>query len=329
MENYTYRFDNRSLLTRGFVTAFVKPLNEVFPGSWRAHYFSVISHFSVYLALYFSYAEVLPYSLDLVVIPVLLFLYLLADKLDGFRARANHTDSAIGEFVDHFFDIFNRGSLIYIAVNTFGLSHAWVLIGSITLLALVKAAKYYGQYKTGLFVTDKIGAFELTALLGVLMLLSFYGPVFDFLSRPDISGYTFIEGLLVLCITGGLISCMRALMRIPYITYGFWLFVVLAAVVAGTSITIFSSTAAGVITLLYGGLYSGKLLMGQLTDGIERSPGLFTPLLLLIHAFTHYFNSNYVFFVLALYLLISLLLVIFRTFRFLRKYKTGNGELNT
>ena len=92
MKNYTYRQNNKSLLSKGFVSV-LTPLSNVIPAWLPANYLSIVSHLSVYIALYISYANNQLANLGFIIIPVLLLIHLITDKLDGIQARATRTES--------------------------------------------------------------------------------------------------------------------------------------------------------------------------------------------------------------------------------------------
>ncbi|WP_157493844.1 CDP-alcohol phosphatidyltransferase family protein [Fulvivirga imtechensis] len=290
---------------------------KAIPEGVPANFISILSHFSVYLALYLSYSGGSAKAGSLL-IPSLILLHLIADKMDGIRARNTGTDSPLGELIDHFFEVFNAGAIIFIAFHWFGFAHLWILIVAVSSTLLVSMAKFYEQYKNNIRIIDELGLFELKILLMTAILFSYFPQVYEFLHLNVAKGYSIIESVFMIAILGGLLSFVRTFQRISHATYGFWLFIFLLLVVLATSVLVFDVALASIVILLYGGLYIGNLLIGQLIDGAERSPGLFTPLFLIIHLATGYFNPQNTFLILVIYLLVNLLLAIFRGFRALK-----------
>lgn len=317
MKNYTYRRKNNSLLSNGFL-ALVKSLSGIIPSWLPANYISIVAHLSIYVALYFSYAPGLPGKSTFIVIPFLLLIHMLADKLDGLQARNTKTESALGEFVDHFFEVFNQGALGFIVWSLFDVTHDWIVPVTLSVVVLLKMAKYYEQYKANWLVTDRIGSLELKMLLMLGILLCNSGVILNLVNKPVFLDYSLVEVSLLVVALGTLINWIRTLIRIPHLTYGFWMFTAFLVLVAVVGFISFDPLLASVILLFYGGAYIGKLLMAQLIDGVERSPGLFAPIILLIQMATAYLNSTYAFIVLFIYLLANILLLIIKTFRILK-----------
>lgn len=319
MDGYNYRCRNYSLFTVGFVKGFAQPLLKLLPAGLPANYISIISHFSIYLALYLSYSNGNT-KIDSLLIPFLILVHLAADKMDGIRARSTHTASPLGELIDHFFEVFNAGAIIFLAFHWFEITHAWILIAMVSSALMVSMAKFYEQYKNNTRVIDEIGIFEMKILLMAAVLCSYFPQVYEALHLNLTQGYSIVEGVFIVATLGGLLSFVRTFQRINHVTYGFWLFIFLLLVVITTSTWVFDVVLASIVVLLYGGLYIGNLLIGQLVDGVEKSPGLFTPLFLIIHLATGYFNPQNTFLILIIYLLVNLLLAAFRGFRALRSH---------
>lgn len=319
MIEYNYQCRNKSLLSHGFTAFFVHPLLKVIPRSLPANYISVISHFAVYLALYFSYVNGRP-TVNFVLVSVLILLHLMGDKMDGIRARNTNTASPLGELIDHFFEVFNTGSIVFILFHLFDFSHQWILLFAVISALMVSMAKYYEQYKNGVRIIDRFGLFELKLMVLITILATCFEPVFIFLNQPYLYDYSIVEVGLLLAAAGGSLSFGRSYVRTKHVTYGFWLFIGLLLLVGISSFIVFEASLAAIITLFYGGLYVGNLLSGQLVDGVERSPGLFTPLFLFIHLVTDYFDPQNTFLILMIYLLVNLLITIIRAFKALKMY---------
>ncbi|UII30023.1 CDP-alcohol phosphatidyltransferase family protein [Fulvivirga ulvae] len=317
MKNYTYRQNNRSLLSQRFATI-LKPVGSAVPAKLPANYLSILSHISVYIGLYISYANNQLGDSQFILIPILLLIHLVTDKLDGIQARATKTESALGEFLDHYFEIFNQGVLVLIIWNVFTIQHEWVILLILVVLVLLKMTRFYEQYKANILVKGVFGAFELKVLLLLALLLCNNKIVFNTINTFEIYEYLFIEWVLLLIVTGGIVSCILTIIRVPHLTYGYWMFIIFLLLVSGLSFYSLESLLAGVIILFYGGVYIGKLLMAQLVDGVERSPGLFAPIILSLSFFTEYLQATDIFFILFIYLLVNILLLIIQTFRALK-----------
>ncbi|MBL6445190.1 CDP-alcohol phosphatidyltransferase family protein [Fulvivirga sp. 29W222] len=317
MKNYTYRQNDKSLLSKAFVTL-LTPISSLVPPKLPANYLSIISHLSIYVALYVSYANSHLGDAGFIIIPILLLLHLITDKLDGVQARATRTASALGEFMDHYFEIFNQGVLVLVIWNLFSIKHEWIVLLVLTSLVLLKMTRFYEQYKANILVKGVFEAFEFKMLLAVGLLFCNSSSIYTFVETFDFQGLLLVELVLLFVSAGAIINSILTIIRVPHLTYGYWMFMGFLFLVSVLSFYSMDPLLAAIIILFYGGVYIGKLLMAQLVDGVERSPGLFAPIILAVGFFTAYLNVMDIFFILFLYLLVNILLLIIKTFRTLK-----------
>ncbi len=128
----------------------------------------------------------------------------------------------------------------------------------------------------------------------------------------DVFGITFEEMLISTIILIALSTFITAIKDIPNIRYSLWMFTIIFSIVGSILSLLFPVDRIILVLSLYACLYIGKILTGHFIDGIERSPGLVTPFLLIIifiFPTLFYFDT---FLVLVIYLLVNNALLVYR-----------------
>ena len=320
MARYTYKKRGDSLLFPLFQHYLLTPLVSIIPWSVPANFITLLANLFLYLALYFILDISLAGKANFIAIPALLLLYLTSKGLDGAQAHKTKTETPLGEFWSHFLGTFENGILLYIMFVFFQVNNVLLFIIALLFNYLAEMARYYEQYKTGWLVIDRIHSLEKVGFAILLMIISLIKPIYHFLIEDRFSSLSLFELLLALIALLGLVTFIKSITRINNLTYGIWLFVLLLVIVGLFSTFLYSPLGAVIITTLYSCLYIGKLLRARLVDGIERSPGIFTPLFLLIVFFTGDFFDVNTIYIITLYLLVSIVLLAFHASRALKEY---------
>ena len=325
MREYSYIVEDRSLV-KGMFASLINAFVNKLPRRLPANFITIASYGFVIGALgTVFYLEPTP-ILSSILLIFFLVGNLLLDLLDGPHARNTGTQSAIGEYLDHAFDLFVQGSLVLILWKVFDFTIAIMPIVVVVLLAILNAALYYEQYKSNILVRGKWGSYEGRLLSVILVSLTLVRPVGG---SSDVLGMGFLDmcfGVLALVL---IVKILKAWGRIPHITYGFWLFVGFLIIIASLTYYLTSPLWAVVVSLLYGGSYVCKVMQTQLTDGVERSPGFFVPLILLIQAFTQYLPMVYLLYIITLYLIFNVLLATLQVFKVLKEERRrGNLDIS-
>ena len=102
--------------------------------------------------------------------------YLLGDHLDGMQAKATGTSSSLGEFLDHFLDIFNGALMAWAGFCLLmGQQHLLVLNISLYFYFMVFATTMMEERETGYLHFGRWGSLE-SFLLMILFFLSWTVP---------------------------------------------------------------------------------------------------------------------------------------------------------
>lgn len=319
MKPYAYQCKDYSLLTPIFKKVLVTPLLPLIPRAVPANIITIISNVLFYLALYLSFQPGgLWYPVRLAV-PLLLLLYLIGDHLDGAQAKRTGTGSALGEFCDHYLDAFNNGILWIIVFHIFAIDHPAIVVWVVTTSYWAHVAVFYEQFKTGWLIFEKVGSLEGVALAIVLIAGSFFDPVRNFLCTTVYYHITIIEYCLIAVGFGAVYTFVKTVRRTPHVRYSLLVYVAGSVITGYFGNALFSGWQLVALLTLYSSLYLGKVMRGHLTDGVERSPGLFAPVFVLFVALTGFYEA-YAFYVLFWYLIVSVLWLAVVVFRSLGQY---------
>ena len=320
MARYNYQKKDHSLLSPVFQHYLVAPLVSIIPWGIPANIITILANLFLYLALYFVLDAHLLGRANFIVIPALLLLYLVSKGLDGAQARKTNTETPLGEFWSHFLGTFENGIVLYIMFTFFQVDNVLLFVIALLFNYLSEMAMYYEQYKTGWLVWDHIHALEKIGLTVLLMVVSSIDVLYQFLIGDRFSSLSLFELFLALVALSGLITFVKTITRSTNLTYGIWLFVLLLVIVSFFSAFLYSPLGVVIIITLYSCLYIGKLLRAHLVDGVERSPGIFTPLFLLIVFFTDDFFDVNTIYIITLYLLVNIVLLAFYTSKALKDH---------
>lgn len=320
MKPYAYQCKDYSLLTPVFKKIFVDPLIGFIPWGIPANIITIISNCFFYLGLYLSFNLNLMGTASFPVIALLLLLYLIGDHLDGAQAKRTKTGSALGEFCDHYLDAFNNGILMLILFNLYQISNPYLIMVVLVTSYWAHVVVFYEQFKTGWLIFEKVGSLEGVLLSVVFISLSAIEPIHQIFLTEVAFNITVMEVILILISLGGIMTFVITINRTPNVRYSIWMYVVIVTVIGYIGMQLFDKAGLTAVITLYSSLYLGKIMMGSLIDGIEKSPGLFTPLFLIIIVGVPDLYEGNTLAVLVVYLSISIILLVYRTFQSLGKY---------
>lgn len=318
MRVYSYRCHDFSLLTPGFKKWLVAPLLPYIPWVVPANIITIVSNLFVYAGLFVALHYNTPVGRAL--IAVCLLLYLVGDHLDGMQAKRTQTGSALGEFCDHYLDAFNNGAILFTAFVVFRIESPLLVASVLTASYLAHLAVFYEQFKTGWLTFEKLGSLEAVLLISILVGASAFAPVHLLLTTSIVVGHGTIDILFLVSGLGALATFVATIKRTPQRGNEVWLFVLGLAITAFVAAGMFNSLRIFLLITLYASLYVGLVMRGHLVDGVERGPDLAIPGALLLFSWISPASPHHVFWVLALYLMVRIIVLVFQTFNALKAY---------
>ena len=320
MRPYQYRCKDYSLVTPLFKQWIITPLIKFVPWAIPANIITLISNCFVYLALYISLNPDVTGKYSPLIIAACLILYLIGDHLDGMQAKRTGTGSALGEFCDHYLDAFNNGIIVYTMLVVFNVQQPVIVSSVITISYMAHMAVFYEQFKTGWLTFEKIGSLEGVLLSSILIGLSFVDSFYALMTTPVFAGFSFAGIFIIGSAFGALSTFIQTFVRTPDVKTGYWIFIVMLAILAIAGIFTLSNLQLFAVLTLYASLYIGKLMYGHLIDGIESQPDWIMPAALMFYAVFRLNNPDYIFWIGSAYLAARIMTLIVKTFSVLGIY---------
>jgi len=244
--------------------------------------------------------------------PMLVVLYVLLSALCSQYLLNNNMFTANTEVVFGGLNIINLGVISTMLISLFEINELNYLI-FISLGLVCASLTYYQQFKTGILTIPRIGQTELLLILACIVFLSNLKPANDYYNLP-IGSFILFDVVILLISFGFLLYALRLLVATKNVTYGAWLFigsVVITTIFAALSLSLVQAIA---VVSIYCAIYAIKLKTATLLDGLERSAGLFTPLVLITAYFMESLYPRNTFIILMAYLGFNLLMFCYRTF---------------
>ncbi|PKL15854.1 MAG: hypothetical protein CVV49_19290 [Spirochaetae bacterium HGW-Spirochaetae-5] len=286
---YNYQCIDHSIITPPFKKYIVSPLFRFIPWGIPANLITIISNVFLYTSVYLAASKGTADS-NYIIIPFLIFLYAIGDHFDGMQAKRTKTSSGLGEFCDHYLDVFNNGILLYILITLYKVENPFVITFLYLTAYIPHAAVIYEEYKTKWLVFEAIGSLEGVFLIIILSLLGASDTVFNFFQAKIIYNLSLIELVMLLSTAGTMGTLVKIYFRIKQFSSGFFIYVVCSLYTFYFCFNYTSLLFTFLFFTFYNGDYLGKLMRGHLADGMERYPDLVMPAALLV------FNLSYTFY---------------------------------
>ncbi len=262
---YSYSTDDRSVLLPYLQRWLWRPLLERLPRSLHPNSITIFGCLMEFVSVAFVMLGL--YGMRWAFLPagVCLFVYITADNIDGAHARRTGQSHPIGEFLDHWLDLFNGALMMltfFAVIQLAGLGY--VLLLATCCLAFFAAV--FEQFHRGILVHGKVGSIEAAFLLLLsFAVYFFFGPEWV---RFEPSAFNFGTMLVLVCVVGLPVTLIAPLVRVrahlvelippagTLALLSFWYL--------GGSIGWFS---AGILISLSNVVFSGRVLRRRLLGG--------------------------------------------------------------
>ena len=265
MEQYEgYELQDRSFSERWLGRLFWDPIARRLPRRLHPNYITVAGFVSALTGLVFVWLALHGHRVGYLGAGASVLGWFAADNVDGRHARRTGQTSALGEFLDHWFDLFTSLIVTFTAVMFLRLDGVWLFV-----LAGVIAAGYFAsmweQRHSGVFHIEEVGANEAMLVLMSLYVVLFFLPDSRWLvwGQQAFNVATVVLAIVLLAGTWTLIAAIRRC-RGPVREF---LPLVLAAItmsVLGIRGVWTEPTAAAGILVMHG-LLAGPLILTRLS----------------------------------------------------------------
>ncbi len=309
-----------SILTPLYTKHIADPLFKFVPWWLPANVITIFSNFCIVLATLMTVLVKIGLFKFWQIVPILIMVYLTGDIFDGKQARRTKTCSKLGEFLDHFCDIFVIGFLLSMVFIIYEIIDPLTISIFLTIAFLPLFGFYYEQYITRTLFFEKISAFECTAIFVIFIILGFIEPAKHFLQTTVILHFSIINIVLMMIALGAIFSTKRNLDRIgnrgnrALLIY----FILTAATTFFTSKLLPSAAIMFVLTS-YCGSFIGRFHIAYLLEQQEPIPDYVFPMFLAVAFFTN-IPASVVLAIAIVYQSVNIVLSFLSGFIPLRKY---------
>jgi len=314
---YKYQVKDFSIITPYFRKYVASPIIKLVPWSLPANIITLISNVFMFTALALVFIFPSQTSFLFLIIPILIFLFSLFDHLDGMQAKRTGTSSALGEFFDHYLDVFNNGILLMIVFRLFQVSNPVLLSLFFCFSYLAHAIIFYEQYKTKWLYFEAFGSLESVILICMVILASFFEPIRLFLGNHIWHNLSVIEIIFLTSLIAAMATFVKTAKRIKYFGADFYFFVIMLITSSVCLALVHQEVMIFVVITLFSGMYIGNLQRSHLTGIKLGYPNIITPFVLIFSVFIYdlYFDVF-----LVTYLVISTLTLATNTIWTLSKF---------
>lgn len=302
---YKYQCRDESILLNPFKKVVVAPLMKFMPYKIPANTITIISNLFLYYALYLSFIHN-GSPTNFLIISALIFSYVVGDHFDGMQARRTGTGSPLGEFCDHYLDIYNNGILLIIIFNLFNVTNSYVVTSAFFMSYICHSAIIFEQLKTKWLIFEKIGSLEGLFITLSILISSYFKPVRELFSTKLLLDLSIIEIVLLVTLILGLSTLVRVSIRVGKFSKKFITYVFLLGFISIYSIRYLSFNYLVILLTLYNSIYIGNLMKAHLIDSKERFSDFVVPLLILIDIIFFNGGATNFYFIAILYMIIYL-----------------------
>ena len=164
-EQYRYNCVDESVLLPILKKHIFIPLHRWIPYWIPANYLTLVSIVMMWgIFLYFTIVD-LPSGLEIGAAVLVITAYVIFDHFDGLQAKLTQTSSPLGEWLDHFSDVFNGAIVVYLGFKCLHLPLDGLFLVLTWLNFLAFAATYVEQRIRKELYFGKVGSLEGVVLM--------------------------------------------------------------------------------------------------------------------------------------------------------------------
>ena len=221
-EQYRYNCVDESVLLPILKKHVFIPLHRWIPYWVPANYLTLVSIVMMWgIFLYFTTVD-LPSGLEIGAAVLVITAYVIFDHFDGLQAKLTQTSSPLGEWLDHFSDVFNGAIVVYLGFKCLHLPLDGLFLVLTWLNFLAFAATYVEQRIRKELYFGKVGSLEgvvLMILVFALCISENGRALWHFeLGWPL---YHYLLASFALGCLGTIFTCLQRIGRLPRAFFGF------------------------------------------------------------------------------------------------------------
>lgn len=322
---YAYSAQDGSFADLYITVPLATYLVEKLPWELPANIITIISNSNVVLAFIIALTARRVSWPIWIFIPILYFIYVVGDAIDGMQARRTKTGSPLGEFTDHFLDTFTTGILGASAFYIYDITNIYFIGFILAFQYFLQLTAFWERYKIGHLSFGKISSTDAIILLSLVLAAGFIDPVHAFLTQPAANfipaiatlDLTVMEAVTWILAFGSIFVSGATLARAKHVSWRFWLYIAESFVMSYAVTALANgSTSFIIITLMLFHInYSAALLKAVVTNTKDPVPDFILPVAMIVTLLLN-IHSPVLNIVFESYLAIS---IVIRVFRFYKK----------
>ena len=172
MSPYKYRCLDESIMLPFLNKNVFSVLHRHIPYGVPANYLTLVSIVVIWSCFLYFIGIDTPNDTEISIAFFVIIIYVLFDHFDGLQANISGTGSPLGEFLDHYSDVFNGSIIIYLFFRILQIELDWIFYLAIWSNLVAFTVTYLEQSIKKELYFGKIGSLEGVVII-LLILLSF------------------------------------------------------------------------------------------------------------------------------------------------------------
>lgn len=280
-ERYTYHFSNSSLIDGLLMKTVVKFVLNKLPMTLTPNKITVFSGACAFSAFALTLQAERGFYHFWLFIPILYYIYLVSDCLDGAQARRTGLFSPIGEFLDHFFDSAVTGYLTGGILITYREQNPFYFFVIMVIGYLTQASSFWERYRTKVMRFGRFSSTETVVFLTAIIFAGCFEPVRRFATTPIYMSFSPLRIFILVSAIFAILNSIFAIVRSHGINWKFLLYIVSASVTALLlNISGYKLETKVIMLTLYEMIYNAKLLVAITMNEEDGLPDFIFPMLL-------------------------------------------------
>ncbi len=269
---YRYTCEDRSVLVRPFCRYFVRWFVIWMPAAVPANLLTLGSSACMWAMIFMTAFSTGPASLA-GWCAVLMAGYVIYDHADGMHSRRTGTSSPLGEYLDHYTDIFHGGISVAVMFLVAGSAESPLMIVVLWAVLLAGAATMAEERERGQLFFGLMGPLEAMLLTWFFLVSWCWSGAAAWWHAPLAGGFTVFECVMGAGAVGSVMTAVACVRRIGRVPAGpAWYAVIGAGLAAGC----FYADGpwwltVGVMTL-HGADFTGRVIAGHLRGTKRPQP---------------------------------------------------------
>ncbi len=284
MNLYSYNCVDKSILLPYFKKYYVSLYFKLIPQKLTANFITLLSTgLIVFLFFFVNWRPEASSEIMAIVFALCLNGYIVGDHLDGMQAKQTNTSSSLGEFLDHYMDVYNGAIVFYIITIFFAPIPDLVFYGLLVLNCTAFAVTMVEELERKELYFGVLGTLEGVVLLIFFFILWLIPPIKEFWLSEIIAGYKAYWIVIIILGLGYALTIVDVLRRIKYSPRQFTVYSLLALILA------YLLYSAGIdhlwgwlILALYSGEYIAKVMESYLLSKKHRHPDILISVLIIV-----------------------------------------------